>query len=327
MRKIIPVYVRVPVLFALVFMAMEYFIDSGEKPAFIEYPMVSVFLFVFLFTQIAIEIVISAMDKITYAILTEEQKKQLAETEAMGITETAWYKKLKGFFTKSKPIEEEDTIILDHDYDGIKELDNVLPPWWVYLFYITIIFSVIYLVRFHIYGGYTQEEEFQKEMAEAKIAVEEYKKTAKDLVSAETVTLLTESGDLASGKEIFNTNCAACHRADGGGGIGPNLTDAYWILGGGIKNVFTTIMEGGRDGKGMVAWNGTLKPSEIQQVSSYVLSMQGTNPPDAKAAEGEIWQDETEAPTTEEGAENADDKDATEETAADTEEELQVAQN
>ncbi|AXG72892.1 cytochrome C oxidase subunit III [Flavobacterium arcticum] len=292
MKKLIPVYVRVPVLFTLVFLALEYFIDSGDKPAFLKYPMVSIFLFVFLFIQIAIEIVISAMDKITYAILTDEQKKKLAEEEAKGIEDSEWYKKLKIFFGKPKQEEDEGALLLDHDYDGIKELDNVLPPWWVYLFYGTVLFAVIYLVRFHIYGDYTQKEEFETEMAEARLAVEEYKKTAKDLVDANTVTLLTDAGDLAQGKTIFETNCAACHRADGGGGIGPNLTDEFWVLGGGIKNVFHTISEGGRDGKGMVAWKGTLKPSEIQLVASYVLSLQGTNPADAKAPDGEIWKEE-----------------------------------
>ena len=90
-------------------------------------------------------------------------------------------------------------------------------------------------------------------------------------------------------KKVFESNCVACHKPDGGGSIGPNLTDENWILGGGIKNVFTTITEGGRDGKGMVAWKGTLKPSEIQQVASYVLSLKGTNPTDAKAPEGDVW--------------------------------------
>ncbi|MBE99411.1 cbb3-type cytochrome c oxidase N-terminal domain-containing protein [Flavobacterium coralii] len=292
MKKLIPVYVRVPVLFALVFMALEYFIDSGDRPAFLKYPMVSVFLFVFLFLQIAIEIVISAIDKVTYAMLTEEQKQKLAEAESISIKESAWYKKLKGFFGKSAPVEEEGSVMLDHNYDGIKELDNVLPPWWVYLFYGTILFGVVYLVRFHIVGDYNQKEEFEQEMAEAKLAVEEYKKTAKDLIDAETVTLLTDAGELEQGKTIFEANCAACHRADGGGTIGPNLTDEYWILGGGIKNVFHTITEGGRDGKGMVAWKGTLKPSEIQLVASYVLSLQGTNPVDAKAPDGDVWKEE-----------------------------------
>lgn len=289
MKKLIPAYVRVPVLFALVLLALEYFIDSGDKPAFLKYPMVSVFLFVFLFLQIAIEIVISAIDRVTYAMLTEEQKQKLAEAEkSFSIKNSKLYKML----TRSKAIEQEGDIMMDHDYDGIKELDNVLPPWWVGLFYVTIIFGLIYLVRFHIMGDYDQKQEFEMEMAEAKKAVDAYKSTAKDLIDAESVTLLTEESDLAQGKTIFENTCAACHRADGGGGIGPNLADEHWILGGGIKNVFHTISEGGRDGKGMVAWKATLRPNEIQRVASYVLSLQGTNPADAKEPEGEIWVDE-----------------------------------
>ncbi|MDV7394148.1 c-type cytochrome, partial [Arthrospira platensis SPKY1] len=94
---------------------------------------------------------------------------------------------------------------------------------------------------------------------------------------------------------------AACHRPDGGGSIGPNLTDDYWILGGGIKNIFKTIHDGGRDGKGMVSWVGILKPSEMQQVASYIMTLNGTNPADAKAAEGDVWKEEGAVPT-EEGA-------------------------
>ncbi|KOS05719.1 cytochrome C oxidase subunit III [Flavobacterium akiainvivens] len=292
MKKFIPVYVRVPLLFALVFMALEFFIDSGDRPAFIKYPLVSLFLGVFLFIQIAIEIVVMAIDNVTYSLLTDEQKAKLAEADAIDYKESAWFKKLKGFFIKTKPIEEEGEIIMNHNYDGIHELDNVLPPWWVKLFYVCILFAVVYLVRYHIAGDKNQVQEFEQEMAEAKIAVEEYKKTAKDLIDANSVTQLTEAADLASGKKIFQDNCVACHRADGGGQIGPNLTDEYWLLGGGIKNVFHTITEGGRDGKGMVAWKGTLKPSEIQLVASYVLSLKGSNPPEPKEPQGDIWKEE-----------------------------------
>lgn len=293
MKKFIPVYVRVPVIFALVFMALEYFIDSGDRPAFLKYPMVSVFLLLFIFIQIAIELVVLAIDRVTYSLLTEEQKKKLAEADALDFRDSKWYKKFKEFFIKDKPIEEEGTILLSHDYDGIKELDNVLPPWWTKLFYACIIFAIVYLAKYHIFDYDDQTKEFEKEMADAKIAVEEYKKTAKDLIDANSVTQLTEPVDLAAGKKIFETNCAACHRQDAGGAIGPNLTDDQWILGGGIKNVFHTITEGGRDGKGMVAWKGTLKPSEIQLVASYILSLKGTNPKDPKPSEGEVWKEET----------------------------------
>lgn len=292
MKKLIPVYVRVPLIFFIIFGAMEFFIDSGDQPAFIKYPMVSVFLFVFLFLLIAIEITLSAVDNVMYHLLTDEQKKQQEETSSISFTEKEWYKNLVKKLTKSEPLENEGTLLLDHDYDGIKELDNNLPPWWVYLFYGCIVFAVVYLVRYEIMDGDDQEMEFKKEMAQAQIDIEEYKKTAPDLMDEKTVTLITEPAELAKGKTIFETNCAACHRADAGGQIGPNLTDDHWILGGGIKNVFHTLVNGGRDGKGMVSWKGTLKPKEMQLVASYVLSLKGSNPKDPKAPDGEIWVDE-----------------------------------
>ncbi|MBN4085558.1 c-type cytochrome, partial [Flavobacteriaceae bacterium AH-315-B10] len=197
----------------------------------------------------------------------------------------------------TKPIEEEHEIILDHNYDGIKELDNNLPPWWVYSFYATIIFAVVYMFKYEVFDGDNQIDELETEYAEAKIAIEEYKKTAKDLVDFNTAVLLTEASDLSAGKIIFELNCVACHMADGGGGIGPNLTDENWILGGGIKNVFKVISEGGRDGKGMIAWRQSLKASEIAQVSSYLLQFQGTTPANPKAPEGDIWVDENDIST------------------------------
>jgi cytochrome c oxidase cbb3-type subunit 3 len=291
MKKIIPAYLRVLVIFFAVFGAMEYFIDSGEKPAFIKFPMVSLFLFVFLFLLIAIEITISAVDAITYELLTEEQKAKLAEVSSVGFKESQWFKNLMAELTKTVPIENEGQLLLDHDYDGIKELDNNLPPWWVYLFYGCILFAAVYLVRFEIMGADNQEMELKKEMAQAQIDIAEYKKTAPDLMDEKTVTLLTGAADLEAGKAIFTTNCVACHRADAGGQIGPNLTDEHWILGGGIKNIFHTLVNGGRDGKGMISWKGTLKPKEMQEVASYVLSLKGSNPKDPKAPEGEIWVD------------------------------------
>lgn len=298
MKKYFPVYVRIPVLFALFFMAMEFFIDSGDRPAFIKFPIVSLILLLFLFVLIAMEIVLKATNNVLDALLTEEQRKQKEIEDNLPLAETPFVKGVLQKMTRSRKIEEEGELMMDHDYDGIKELDNVLPPWWVYLFYACIAFAFIYLVKFHILGYDDQTTEFEKEMAEAKIAVEEYKKTAPDLMDKEKVTLLTDATSLAAGKAIFETNCIACHRNDGGGGIGPNLTDDHWILGGGIKNVFNTIMEGGRDGKGMVSWKAIIKPSDIQKVASYVLSLQGSNPKDGKAPEGDTWKDDS-APATE----------------------------
>jgi len=291
MKKLIPSYIRVLIIFFAVFGAMEYFIDSGDKPAFIKFPMVALFLLVFLFLLIAIEVTVNAVDTITYHLLTEEQKAKLAETNNLGFEDSAIYKSVKNFLFKTKQSDDEGELLLDHDYDGIKELDNNLPPWWVYLFYACIVFAAVYLVRFEIMGGDDQETELKNEMAQAQIEIAEYKKTAPDTMDENSVTLLTDAADLAAGKAIFTANCVACHRADAGGQIGPNLTDDKWILGGGIKNIFHTLVNGGRDGKGMISWKGTLKPKQMQEVASYVISLQGSNPKDPKAPEGEVWVD------------------------------------
>jgi cytochrome c oxidase cbb3-type subunit 3 len=291
MKKIIPPYIRVLLIFFSVFGAMEYFIDSGDRPAFIKFPMVLGFLFVLLFLLIAIEITLKAVNTVTYQLLSEEEKARLAQEAELSLKDKSWYKNLMQSLTKTVPIQDEKQLLMDHDYDGIKELDNNLPPWWVYLFYACIVFAVVYLVRYEIMGAPDQEAELKSEMAQAKVEVAEYMKTAPDLMDEKTVTLLTDPADLTAGKAIFDTNCVACHRADAGGTIGPNLTDDHWILGGGIKNIFHTITNGGRDGKGMIAWKGTLKPKEIQAVASYIISLKGSNPKDPKAPDGEIWVD------------------------------------
>ena len=293
MKKIFPSYVRVPLIFAIVMGAMEYFIDSGSQPAFIKFPMVGLFLVVFLFLLVAIEIVVSAVDNVTYHMLTEEQKQQLEVAQSVSFTDSKFMQNLTQKLTRTKKMEQEYDIMLDHDYDGIKELDNVLPPWWVYMFYMTIVFAIVYLIRFHVINDYTQQEEFETEMETARVEIEKYKLTAPDLLDKEKVTLLTDETSLAEGKKLYETStCTACHKPDAGGSIGPNLTDDHWILGGGIKNVFNTLMEGGREGKGMVAWKATIKPKDLQKIASYVISLQGTNPPDAKPAEGDLWVDE-----------------------------------
>lgn len=294
MRNLIPSYIRVPVVFFIIAGLIEYFVDSGDQPAFIEQPVILLFLLLVLLFLIAIEGIVGTMDNILYQSLDEEGKARYDAQRAAPSKLSLWiqntYKKLKG----GKPIEEEGEIILDHNYDGIKELDNSLPPWWLYGFYATIIFAAVYLARYHIFNAGDQFAEYEIEYAEANRAIEEYKKTAKNLVDVNTVEVLTDASDLNAGKKIFETNCVACHMADGGGGIGPNLADQHWILGGGIKNVFRTISEGGRDGKGMVAWKNSLKPLEMAQVASYVLQFQGTTPANPKDSEGDIWVDESE---------------------------------
>ena len=287
-------WIIIPVSFFLILGIVEFYVDSGEKPAFIEYTMVQIFMAFVLLVLIAIALIVNAIENVMYQTLSEDAKERYLEAKRKQ-WEWKWGKKVYKKLLGSKPIEEESEIILDHNYDGIRELDNKLPPWWVYMFYATIVFAVVYLLRFHVFNDYDQIEEFETEMAMAQQAIEEYKKNAKDLVDANTVEVLTDPSDIKAGKAIFESNCVACHMMDGGGGIGPNLTDQHWILGGGIKNVFNTISEGGRDGKGMIAWKQTLKPLEIAQVASYVLNFQGTTPANPKAPEGDLWEEAEES--------------------------------
>lgn len=284
-------WLRVLILFFVILGLMEFFIDSGDKPAIIAYPMTQIFMVLVLLLLIGIELILQAVESVMFQTLSKEAKERYLATKPKS-TEWAWGKKIYKKLLGSKPVEAEGEIILDHNYDGIRELDNELPPWWVYMFYATIVFAVVYLVRFHIYNDYTQDMEYEQEVAAAQIEIDEWKKTAKGLVDASTVELLTDVADLNAGQTIYDFNCVACHKADGGGGIGPNLTDEFWILGGGIKNVFNTVSEGGRGGKGMIAWKAALKPAEIAQVSSYVLiEINGKASADPKDAEGEIWVD------------------------------------
>ncbi len=209
----------------------------------------------------------------------------------------SWWQRLKRAATQYVPVEAEKEILFEHDYDGIRELDNRLPPWWLWLFYVTIIFSAVYFTYYHILGGPTLVEEYERDMQIAQARIEEYKAKSGDQVDENTVTLLTDENELALGQTIFQTNCTPCHGQNGeGNSIGPNLTDPYWIHGGGIKNVFHTISEGVPE-KGMVPWKQTLRPKDIQRVASYILvKLQGTNPPNAKEPQGELWQPEDQAP-------------------------------
>ena len=210
--------------------------------------------------------------------------------------ESSMFDLLNSTLTDNVAIEDESNVMLDHDYDGIRELDNNLPPWWKYMFYGTIIFAFVYLIRFHITGGgKLAAEEYEIEMAEAEVAKAAVMAEAGEQVNEETVTYLIAEGDLAKGAAIYQGNCATCHMASGGGGAGPNLTDENWIHGGGISNVFKSIKYG-IPAKGMIAWQSQFNAEQIQQVASYVLSLQGTNPGDGIAPQGEVWVDEPTEP-------------------------------
>jgi cytochrome c oxidase cbb3-type subunit 3 len=194
-----------------------------------------------------------------------------------------WNKQL----TDVVPIEEEGSILLDHDYDGIKELDNNLPPWWKYGFYVTIVWSVFYLFYYNVFNvGLLQEQEFLTEMEEGEREVAEYKRLHPVLITADNVTLLEDASSIAKGEKVYTDYCKTCHMENGRGGAGPNLTDNTWIYGGDIKAVFKTISDG--TSNGMAKWSDIIKADEIQSVASYILQLDYVAPPDGIAAQGKI---------------------------------------
>jgi len=197
-----------------------------------------------------------------------------------------------GALNAAVPIEREGDIMTDHEYDGIRELDNNLPPWWIYGFYVTIVIAVVYFSYYHILGkGDLQVAQYEKEMAEGQRQKEAYIAKAGAKVDETTVVAFTDAENLEKGKTTFKTYCVPCHGPDGQGVVGPNLTDEYWINGGGIKNIFKTIKYG-VPAKGMISWEAQLSPAKIQEVGSYILTLKGTNPPNPKDPQGDVWKEE-----------------------------------
>lgn len=208
-------------------------------------------------------------------------------TETIRTKKQTWFVKIWKSINDAAPLEEEDAILLDHDYDGIKELDNNLPPWWKYGFYFTIVFGIGYMLHFHVFKtGNLQIAEYNEEMEKAKIELEEYRLLAANNVDESNVEILTDETELQKGSEIFRQYCISCHGNAGEGNVGPNLTDEYWLHGGDIKNIFKVIKEGVPQ-KGMISWKQQLNPKQIQEVASFIKTLQGTNPPNPKEPQGE----------------------------------------
>jgi cytochrome c oxidase cbb3-type subunit 3 len=181
------------------------------------------------------------------------------------------------------PIEQEDKILMEHEYDGIRELDNNLPPWWVWGFYATIAFSVIYILIYHVFGtSDLQIKEYEKSVQKAEIEVKEY--LAKNALNIDetNATQLTDPAAIKEGEGIFQANCAVCHNSKGEGNIGPNLTDKNWIYGFDVKDLFGVIKKG--TSNGMPEHGSKLNPVQIQKVASFILQL-----PDAegKAPQGD----------------------------------------
>ncbi|QOJ28976.1 MAG: c-type cytochrome [Ignavibacteriales bacterium] len=198
-----------------------------------------------------------------------------------------FWSKFSAAMNDGKPIEKENEILLEHDYDGIKELDNNLPPWWKYLFYVTIIFSVIYMAHYHVLeSGPSSDGEYLAELKAAELEKSKIS-TVTYNITADNAKLLTDAGSLAAGKELYTKNCVACHGQNGEGLVGPNLADNYFIHGNTMKEVYLVIQNGVTE-KGMLSWKAQFNPKQIEEVSSYVLSLVGTNPPNPKAPQGNL---------------------------------------
>lgn len=215
-------------------------------------------------------------------ILPEKEKTLVAEKKAVT---NAWWDK----FNKSVKIENEKDVQLDHDYDGIKELDNALPPWWLYGFYLTILFACIYLYRFHVSkSAPLQVQELNNEFVAAKLEAEEYAKTHPKKVDENSIEYTANAELISAGKTLFGQKCVACHGPEGQGLQGPNLTDDHWKHGGSIKDIFKTI-KNGVPNMGMIAWGQELTPNQIETLANYIKSIKGSKPANPKAPEGDLY--------------------------------------
>jgi cytochrome c oxidase cbb3-type subunit 3 len=245
-----------------------------------------ILLFV-LITEIIIVLFLTFLINRFSTELLPEKKTARAKTNKLNV----WWASLdKKIFTKAIPVEKEADVMLDHNYDGIRELDNALPPWWKYGFYLTIGVAVVYLLNFHVFGyGKNPTEEYNAEMAKARVEKEVYEANNKDKIDENNVPMADAAG-LTKAKEIFTTKCFACHGKLGEGGAGPNLTDNYWLHKGSLNDIYHTIKTGYPD-KGMQSWANEFTPKEISYLASYVKTLHGTNPPNPKAPQGDLYID------------------------------------
>ena len=227
------------------------------------------------------------------AILSDKRKEvdkdfesELVSNEPEVSFFSKWYDKLSGLV----PIQQESDLMLDHDYDGIKELDNSLPPWWVYGFYLTILIAIGYMYVYQYSDiGINQQEEYDIEMKEGKIQRAAFAKKQANNIDEENLIALVDEAAILSGMNEFQSNCIACHGMDGGGTVGPNLTDKFWIHGGSISDIYQTIKNGVPE-KGMIAWKNQMNPATMHKLASYIQTLQGTEPANPKKEEGLLYE-------------------------------------
>lgn len=233
--------------------------------------MLGILLFVLL-------ILVFTLQKVVYMLKIESSGGKYPVEEE----QTFWEKILS-----LKPLSAEKDVELDHDFDGIKELNNPIPVWFNFLFYGTIVVAFIYFLAYHVFDAAPlQAKEYETELKVAEVSKQEYIKKAGNLIDENSVTMLTDNAKIAEGAKVYTAKCAVCHGDKGEGKVGPNLTDEYWLHGGDVKSIFKTIKYG-VPSKGMVAWQNSMNGAQMQELASYILTLQGTNPAGAKEPQGE----------------------------------------
>lgn len=237
--------------------------------------------------------------------IVEHQKREFLREQGIEPSSIKAKKKdsyLKVLYDKAwslVPIDKESDIDMGHDYDGIRELDNRLPPWWVWTFYLTIFIAVGYLYVYHGSDiGLSQHEEYVEEMRLGQEQKEAFAARQKNAIDEKNLAYITDAKVLDKAKGIYIANCAACHGAEGQGGVGPNMTDKYWIHGGSLSDVYQTIKNGVPE-KGMIAWKTQMQPATILSLASYLKTLQGTNPPSPKEKQGDLYEEVLTASTQE----------------------------
>lgn len=255
--------------------------DAAQDMIIVE-PNYGLIFWLFLLVDLVLIIIVFVQLSVLSGLVNTIKGAVAEEGEYVEI-ETGFDRFWKGL-TNAAPIEREAEVMTDHEYDGIRELDNVLPPWWVWLFYLSIVFAVVYFGYYEIY--ITTDMSVDEYQAEMLIAEEQ---AAAIGVNVNNVAIMEDESNLANGQKVFESNCASCHLNDGGGSIGPNLTDQYWKNGGSVQDVFTTI-ENGIAGTAMVSWKALISPIDRQDVTSYILvKLVGSTPAAGKDPEGELY--------------------------------------
>lgn len=281
-------------IFSIIFLLSSFHLFAQDKAAapaaasVNDYGGASPTAYYLLVSVVAIELLLIAVLLYmlrVFAGIKRKQKAVAAVSVATATPKISWWDR----FNKFKPITQEVNIDLGHNYDGIRELDNRLPPWWLYGFYATIVFAFVYFYMHEVsHSAPSGVQEYQIAVAKAEVEKEEYLKKSANNVDESTVKLLTDNASISAGKQVFQANCFACHGKAGEGGVGPNLTDDYWLHGGAVNDVFKTIKYGYPE-KGMKSWKDDLSPVQIAQIASFIKSLHGTKPPNAKPAQGTLY--------------------------------------